>query len=480
MSLLATDIAVIVYLVAQAFFLVAAFAFALSGLDDLAIDALFYIRALYRRLAGRRSCPIPDRESLLSQPEKPLALMLPAWQEAPVLFAAVENILATVDYSSYEVFLGTYPNDSETQREADRLVAAHPRVHKIVTPHPGPTCKADCLNSILSAIADHEKSGGFEFAGIIMQDAEDVVHPMSLRLFNFLLEDYDLIQIPVLSLPRRTFDLIGAHYMDEFAEFHGKEIHVRSWLTRVVPGAGVGTAYARRLVQPRADGAPVFNIDSLTEDYEFSHRMAGTRQIFACFKDPGAGAECIATREYFPNRFVASFRQKARWTIGISFQGWRTFGWRGSLAQRYFFWRDRKMILFSHGVVIGWIAIVMYAGLALYDATFPAAYHLPPLLPPESPVWNVVWLNVGLLIHRVVQRHIWCVVFHGVRPALLAGPRYLVAITVNYFAMLRATRIYARHLRNGRPIGWDKTSHDFPDRDLLEHAQRVDGGRPTT
>ena len=47
MSLLATDVAVIVFLVAQAFFLVAAFAFAISGLDDLAIHDLIQVTAYF-------------------------------------------------------------------------------------------------------------------------------------------------------------------------------------------------------------------------------------------------------------------------------------------------------------------------------------------------------------------------------------------------------------------------------------------------
>jgi adsorption protein B len=45
------------------------------------------------------------------------------------------------------------------------------------------------------------------------------------------------VQIPIISLKRRWWNLIGGHYMDEFAEAHCKEIH---GFAGIVPGADVG------------------------------------------------------------------------------------------------------------------------------------------------------------------------------------------------------------------------------------------------
>jgi adsorption protein B len=72
--------------------------------------------------------------------------------------------------------------------------------------------------------------------------------------------------------------------MDEFAEAHCKEIHVREWFAGIVPGAGVGTGYSMRALDAAAAAADgeCFATDSLTEDYEFSFRIykLGLKQTF--------------------------------------------------------------------------------------------------------------------------------------------------------------------------------------------------------
>lgn len=50
---------------------------------------------------------------------------------------------------------------------------------------------------MLDAITQFERSANFAFAGFILHDAEDVISPMELRLFNYLVERKDLIQIGV-------------------------------------------------------------------------------------------------------------------------------------------------------------------------------------------------------------------------------------------------------------------------------------------
>ena len=108
-------------------------------------------------------------------------------------------------------------------------------------PHPGPTCKADCLNFIVQAIFAHEARSGVQFAGVVLHDSEDVLHPLELQLFNYLLPRKDMIQLPVTSLEREWWELVAGTYMDEFAEWHAKDLVVRESVTGLVPSAGVGT-----------------------------------------------------------------------------------------------------------------------------------------------------------------------------------------------------------------------------------------------
>ena len=263
-------------------FVLCCWVYLISGLDDLAVDLLFLKYQLRDWLLGRAT-PMPTVETLLAAPEQPFAIMFPAWHEADVIGAAVANILGTLDYANFEVFVGTYPNDPDTQREVDKLSARFRNVHKVVTGAPGPTCKADCLNHVIAAIREHEARSGITFVGVVMQDAEDVVHPLALRLFNHFVPDFDLVQTPVLSLMRRWWDLTGGHYMEEFAEFHAKEMLVRERFAGVVPGSGVGTCYSRRALELAEATGETFSTRSLTEDYEFSFRMrdAGLNMIFA-------------------------------------------------------------------------------------------------------------------------------------------------------------------------------------------------------
>jgi len=483
--MLSMDLVTALSLVAQVLFVVSSIVFALSAIDDLFIDFYFALRFKGRRLRRIMGGHQPAHTSeLLNCQQQPIALMLPAWSESDVIYPAVRSFIQRVNYANFHIFVGTYPNDAATQREVDKLTHEFTNVHKVVTMLPGPTCKGDCLNAIVSAIHRFERHHGFEFVGVVMQDAEDVVHPLSLRLFNFLLPQFDLIQIPVFSLKRKWNELTGGHYMDEFAEFHSKEIRVREEFAGVVPGAGVGTAYSRRALALSAQQGEVFSTRSLTEDYEFSFRMreAGLKQTFVRVKlDPSQEsprrdqhsngvASYIATREYFPNQFWAAVRQKTRWTIGIALQGWKNFGWRGNWRIRYLFFRDRKMLAFSHAILLGYASLAIFSLLSLYHALDSDGYVLSPLLASNHPLWYVVYFNIAVLVHRLVQRHIWTYLHYGASALIMVLPRYMWGALVNYFAICRALKTFAVHQVTGQPIGWDKTAHDFPAEFALDDA----------
>jgi adsorption protein B len=490
MSFLATDILTILHLCLQAMFLLATLVFAISALDDLSIDLYFFYRYLVRKYRLTFKYKALSIDQLMIKPEQPFALMLPAWQEANILYDAVSNILYTVNYSNFHIFIGVYPNDVATQSEANKLVAEFRNVHSVVTPLPGPTCKADCLNSIINSLFAYEQREGIEFVGVVMHDAEDIVHPLSLKLFNHLISRFDLIQLPVFPLPREWTDLTGGHYMDEFAEHHSKEILAREYLAGIVPGAGVGTAYSRRTIKLAAERGEIFNTNSLTEDYEFSTRMrnAGLKQIFARVpivqtmslemqqgeQRDVAIKEIIATREYFPSQFWAAVRQKTRWTIGIALQGWQSLGWEGNLRMRYLLWRDRKMLFFSHAILLGYVSMAGFLALYMYHQLYPDAYQLAPLLEEGHPFWWLVHFNLLALVYRIVQRHIWTYLYYGWKELPMLLPRYVCGSIINYIAVCRAIAIFLKYLINGQKIGWDKTAHDFPDENHLKrYKQRL-------
>jgi len=457
--------------------LVVAILIALFSIDDLIVDAWYWLRQTYRALVVRRRYrPLPV-SALFERGEQPLAILIPAWREKDVIAAMIENTVNVTDYRDYTIFVGTYPNDPETIAEVERARRRHSRIVRVEVALPGPTCKADCLNQILDAVRHEEATTGRTYAGYVLHDCEDVLHPLELRFFNYLLPRKDLIQLPVVSLERGLTELVAGTYMDEFAEWHAKDLVVRESLAHAVPSAGVGTCFSRRAMQELTkEGGEAFNTATLTEDYDIAARLfkAGLRTIIARydveyrvmrrrFLRSRRRREVIlrmplCVREYFPNSFTSSYRQKARWTIGISLQGWRQIGWTRSFWGNYFLMRDRKALAAPGIVIAGYVVFLNFLILSVIVGWDRLAF------PPElrQLAWLLFTFNLVALTLRVVQRMYFVNRIYGWQHALMSGPRMVAGSLVSFAATLRALRLYAVHLATGRAIAWDKTVHEFP------------------
>lgn len=178
--------------------IVVAIAMLVSGIDDLFIDIVYWLRNAWRRLTVYRQHDRLNYQALYEREEQPLAIMVPAWHETGVIGQMAELAATRFDYENYQIFVGTYPNDPDTQKDVDEVCVRFPNVHKVVCARPGPTSKADCLNNVLDAIFQFERKANLSFAGFILHDAEDVISDMELRLFNYLVGRKDLIQIPFI------------------------------------------------------------------------------------------------------------------------------------------------------------------------------------------------------------------------------------------------------------------------------------------
>ncbi|UEB99676.1 glycosyltransferase [Burkholderia vietnamiensis] len=92
-----------------------------SSLDDLYIDAFYWIRAAYRRFVIHRRYPRLTAQELRGEDERWFAIMVPAWKEYAVLAQMIEHTIATLEYRKFVIFVGTYQNDPDTTIEADRM-----------------------------------------------------------------------------------------------------------------------------------------------------------------------------------------------------------------------------------------------------------------------------------------------------------------------------------------------------------------------
>lgn len=464
----------------------------LSSLDDLFIDGWFWLRELRRSLTIKRRYAALTAEQLRAKPEQPLAIMVPAWLEYDVISSMLETMVSTLEYKDYMIFAGTYQNDQRTIDEVERMRRRYRKLIRVEVPHDGPTCKADCLNWIVQAIFAQNAKQPVPFAGVILHDSEDVLHPLELKYYNYLLPRIDFIQLPVTSLERHWHELVAGTYMDEFAEWHTKDLVVRESLSKMVPSAGVGTCFSRRALEQLAEETnnQPFNTDTLTEDYDIGARLAqrGMKQIFGKFEVEyvtrrrawfGLGREKISTvrmplgvREYFPNTFRTAYRQKARWTLGIGLQGWQQVGWTGSLANRYLLFRDRK------GLVTSFVAILAYVLLANFFVFFLAdkfgwwKVYYPSYFRPGGWLVTLMWLNAIALLLRVVQRAYFVGSMYGWEHAVLSIPRMIVGNFINAMAAARAWRLFIAHLVTGKRLAWDKTMHDFPSTDQLSQQRQ--------
>ncbi len=474
----------------------------ISSLDDLFIDIWYWVRESWRTLTvkKRRQYRPLTQQDLLQRPEQPLAIMVPAWAEYDVIAQMVENMIDVLDYREYIVFVGTYPNDAETIAEVERMRRRYKRLRRVEVPHAGPTSKADCLNWLILSIFDYEKRHDIEFAGVILHDSEDVLHPMELRFFNYLLPRKDMIQLPVTSLDREWYELIAGVYMDEFAEWHAKDLVVRESVSGMVPSAGVGTCFSRKALlalSAATDNQP-FNTDSLTEDYDVGARLAamGMHSIFARFpvqfrvRRPswfGWGpvrertqSMALCVREYFPDNFRASYRQKARWVLGIGLQSWETLGWRGSLATKYLLARDRKGIVTSFISIIAYIIFLQLLLFWLLKVTGVWTTQFPTIFQAGTWQMNVALITTAALATRVVQRFYFVNRLYGWEHALMSIPRMVVGNMINFMATARAWRMFLLYLLFGKRMVWDKTMHDFPSASQLVQTRKRLGELLTT
>lgn len=453
----------------------------ISSIDDLFIDIVYWVRRFIRSITIYRRHPKMQYSALLSIPEKPLAIMVPAWHETGVIGKMAELAAITLDYENYHIFVGTYPNDPETQLDVDKVCAVFPNVHKVVCARPGPTSKADCLNNVLDAILQFELKASLEFSGFILHDSEDVVSPLELRLFNYLLPKNDLIQIPVYPFEKGWMNFTSMHYLDEFAELHGKDVVVREALSGQVPSAGVGTCFSRKAVLALLeDGDGIaFDAQSLTEDYDIGFRLKakGLKEVFVrfpvIFDDSNEArkkllrgqsirdSNVICVREYFPDTLATAIRQKSRWITGIVFQGYQTHHWTASPILNYFLWRDRKGAITNFISFIATIILIQLILLWLYQNLWPGAYHFLSIFESSEWLMGFLWLNFFLMMNRIAQRIFFVSSYYGLKEGLMSIPRLFWGNYINFMANWKAVKQVMQH-GDVRRIAWDKTTHDFP------------------
>ena len=424
--------------------------------NDLVVDLIYFGRAAWRAVTVYTRYPRAFASALPDRPEEGfIAMLVPAWDEASVIASMLRATLSRIDYSNYRIFVGHYRNDPATGAAVASV--ADDRIESVEVEADGPTTKADCLNRLYDALIAYELETGRTATAVALHDAEDVVHPLELRVFDRLIERAAVIQLPVLPLPDPHSRWIGGHYCDEFAEAHVKELVVREAVGAAIPLAGVGCAIARKPLSKLAamrDGRP-FAGTSMTEDYEVGLTIGslGLKTMFVRLPASPGERRVVASRGHFPGTLGAAVRQKARWLGGIALAGWDRLGWSGGLGERWMRMRDRRGPLAALLLLAAYAAAFLWSQVWLAEALgAPIKARLDPAL------LKLLTLNGWLLAWRIFMRACFTTYAYGLREGLMSVPRLVVG---NLIAILAAARAVTIHVGGGARR-WDKTHHVFP------------------
>ncbi|MDI3542571.1 MAG: hypothetical protein PWP57_174 [Candidatus Atribacteria bacterium] len=465
------------------FGLLVAFFFIIFSLDDLFWDIYYYLRG-QKKIKNRL-----QMKDLDSVPRRLLAILIPAWNEAEVIGPMIDNLIRSVNYplSLFHVFIGVYPNNSPTYEEVQILEKKYSNVHGVVNSKPGPTSKGQNLNCMLGSVLNFEKEKRLRFASFTIHDAEDVIHPTSFKLTNYLISQHEVVQLPVFPLQPyptwRTFFkfITSSTYADEFAENHYRGLLAREASGALVPSAGTGFVISHSVLD-KIGTHNIFEESSVTEDYKLSYRFAQLgisthfflEGIQRVSDDGKLITDYLATREIFPNTLREAVKQKSRWIYGISFQSFsfwevlknRTF----NLITKYSLYRDWKA-KYGNLLTIPGYAIFTYFIFSLF-------YNLPPVYPQGSLSW---WLSVGLtffMLERQFMRGVALKRIYGWRSAVagclippLLPLRAIWGNIINFLATLSAWRIALFGFPKHRPR-WQKTKHAYLSPEILFRYQR--------
>jgi len=450
-------IAVFLTRIAAELALFSAVGFFLFALNDLLVDLIYFSRRFWRSATVYRRYPRAFGQTLADnrKDEGFIAIFVPAWDEATVIAPMLRATVSRLEYRNYRIFVGYYRNDPATA--AAIASVDDRRIEPVLVDSDGPTTKADCLNTLYDALIALELREDLPAAAVVLHDAEDLVHPLELAVFNALIDRAAVIQLPVQPLPDPRSRWIAGHYCDEFAEAHAKELVVREAIGAAIPLAGVGCAIARRpLARLSAlhEGYP-FAGTSMTEDYELGLRLGemGLKTMFVRMPAVPGSRGVVASRGHFPANFGEAVRQKARWLGGIALNGWDRLGWRGNIGERWMRLRDRRGPIAALLLLCGYAAALLWSQLWVAEA-LGAPVHIA-----VGPTLSMLlWLNLWLLAWRILMRAVFTGSAYGWSEGVLSIPRLVVG---NLIAIAAAARALSIYLGRSQPA-WDKTRHTFP------------------
>lgn len=486
--------------------------FLIGGIDDILIDLIWMARWCYRRLTLYRHKGPMDITAFIDKSDLNYsalrkkqnaqyeyhAIFVPAWREADVIGEMLNGCRRAWAQCNiaHRIYVGCYPNDNATIAQVIEAAKHNPNISLILCSKDGPTTKADCLNHLWRAMLRDELKQGIKAKSIILHDAEDRPHADSLAIFDRLIGENDIVQLPVIPIAAPGSQLVSGHYCDEFCESHGKAMVVREALGAAIPLAGVGCAIERNCLGRWAlnkNGLP-FAIDSVTEDYELGIQIgsAGRGGIMVRMRD--SEGQLIGTRAYFPTTLDAAIKQKSRWILGIALSGWDRLGWASAsvrnkpaverrsarikkhplqlpynLGENWMRLRDRRGIFSAFTICCAYLMLLL-SGL-LWIAQYGGHYTFNPL---SDIMQSLILCSSFVLLWRFIMRSAFLYYHYGFMQACYALPRMITSNIISILAARRAVTLYYKYCF-GETIKWEKTQHHIMPPVAVDYRSTANG-----
>src|SRR5581483_4401595 len=147
----------------------------------------------------------------------------------------------------------------------------------------------------------------------------------------------------------------------------------------------------------------------------------------------------------------AALRQRTRWVMGITLQGWQRFGWGRNPAETYWLWRDRKGLIASPLGLAANVLFVYGAATGIWMRATPLASR-------------IVITTAAIAAIRLAVRMGCSAQVYGFAFALGVPIRAVCANVLNASATVRAVFRYSLARARHRPLMCLKTQHTFPSR----------------
>jgi len=432
--------------------------------DDLLVDLLFVTRRLARRLLRREGACRLTVEDLRAVPEKPIAVLIPAWKASTSILQMLLHTAAVLDYRKYHLFVGVYPNDEQTRFEVEKAREVHPNIDVVLMPHDGPTTDADCVNWLYHGVHVFEQDMDARFDLFVIHGPSDVVHPLSLKWFNRAIPRAHLVQAPVFPFPDAGAGMAAGVLMDAAAEEYTRLFRAREALSGTLSCAGAGLAVSRRAAGElaRRNSGQIFDpavalpgmfgmrLHDFGDETAWAGEWLPTPLRVRRRTGRLLSREPVATRRVLPATFGDAVRAATR-RIGGAVDGRCRRGPGSSIAAAYFVLRERKRLVAAMAAALA-VPVALYAALAL-AVRAAGADAIPPLLAPGGLTVRLLALAAGLLAWRTANRAWATGSVYGWRQGLLAVPRLAVDAAIHVAALSRVPRRLTRAARRARPHG---------------------------